>query len=81
MSCYHCAKIDYKPWLMNYQLTAAVGVCQQCGGAVCARHAVKSDIPLPSSQHAAMEQGHPELLLLLCADCYQELTAQASARA
>ena len=81
MNCYHCAKIDYKPSLLNYQLTPAVGVCQQCGEAVCVQHAVKSDIPLPGSQHAATEQAHPVLLPLLCADCYQEITALASAQA
>ncbi len=79
MNCYHCAKIDYEPSLMNYQLTTAVGVCQQCGEAVCARHAVKSDIPLPGSQHAAMEQAHPVLLPLLCADCYQEIRTLSTA--
>lgn len=79
MNCYHCAKIDYEPWRLNYQIAEAVGVCQQCGEAVCVKHAVKSDIPLPSSQHAAMEQHIRLLPLLLCADCYQELTAPASA--
>jgi hypothetical protein len=50
MNCYHRAKIDYKPWQTNYQLTAAVvGVCRQCREAVCARQAVKSDIPLLGS--------------------------------
>ena len=81
MNCYHCAKIDYKPSLLNYQLAPAVGVCQQCGEAVCVQHAVKSDVPLPGSQRAAIEQAHPVLLPLLCADCYQELTALVSARA
>jgi len=79
MNCYHCAKIDYKPWLMNYQLTAAVGVCRQCGEAVCVRHAVKSDIPLLGSQYAVTERAHPVLLPLLCADCYQEIRALPAA--
>jgi hypothetical protein len=79
MNCYHCAKIDYEPSLMNYQLTAAVGVCQQCGEAVCVRHAVKSDVPLPDSPHAVMERAHPVLLPLLCADCYQEIRALSTA--
>jgi hypothetical protein len=81
MNCYHCAKTDYQPSLLNYQLTPAVGVCQQCGEAVCVRHAVKSDIPLPGSEHVAAELAHPVLLPLLCADCYEELSALAAARA
>ncbi|MBI5287807.1 MAG: DUF2180 family protein [Chloroflexi bacterium] len=79
MNCYHCTRIDYKPWLMNYQLSPAVGVCRQCGEAVCAHHAVKSDIPLPSSQYALTERTHPALLPLLCADCYDEIRALSAA--
>ena len=25
MKCYHCAKIDYQPWRLNYQIAEAVG--------------------------------------------------------
>ena len=73
MRCYHCAKIDYEAWRFNYQIAEAVGVCQQCGEAVCVKHAVKSDIPLPGNEHAALEKNHPVLLPLLCQDCYQEM--------
>lgn len=73
MKCYHCAKIDYVPWLLNYQIAEAVGVCQQCGEAVCVRHAVKSDVPLPGDGQATLERAHPVLLPLLCADCYEAI--------
>jgi hypothetical protein len=73
MRCYHCAKIDYEPWRLNYQIAEAVGVCQQCGEAVCVRHAVKSDVPLPGDGRAALERAHPVLLPLLCADCYEAI--------
>ena len=81
MRCYHCAKIDYDPEKLNYQVADAVGVCKQCGEAVCDRHAVKSDIPLAGAAHAEVERAHPVLLPLLCVDCYQELAALASVRA
>jgi Uncharacterized protein conserved in archaea (DUF2180). len=48
-------------------------VCQQCGEAVCVRHAVKSDVPLPGDRQAALERAHPVLLPLLCADCYEAI--------
>jgi len=73
--CAHCAKIDYEPWRFNYQIAEAVGVCQQCGEAVCVKHAVKPDVPLPGNGNAEIEQAHPVLLPLLCADCYDELKA------
>jgi hypothetical protein len=73
MKCYHCAKIDYEPWRLNYQIREAVGVCQQCGEAVCAKHAVKSDVPLPGDTQAVLERAHPVLLPLLCADCYEAI--------
>lgn len=79
MRCYHCATIDYEPGRLEYQVAEAVGVCKQCGEAVCDRHAVKSDIPLPG-EAGAVTRAHPVLLPLLCADCYQELAALASAR-
>jgi hypothetical protein len=75
MRCYHCAEIDYKPWLFNFQVAEAIGVCKQCGEAVCAKHAVKSDVPLPGDGHGKVEKAHPALLPLLCADCYDELKA------
>jgi hypothetical protein len=75
MRCYHCAKIDYEPWRLNYQIAEAVGACRQCGGAVCEKHAVKSDIPLPGNGNVEVGKAHPVLLPLLCADCYQEIKA------
>jgi len=45
---------------MNYQISAAVGVCQQCGEAVCQRHAVKSDVPLPGTRSNPVAD-HPVL--------------------
>lgn len=76
MRCYHCAVVDYEPWRLNYQIAEAVGVCQQCGEAVCERHAVKSDVPLPGTK-ANPVADHPVLLPLLCADCYSEIKALA----
>lgn len=81
MRCYHCAKIDYEPWRLNYQIAEAVGVCQQCGEPVCVKHAVKSDVPLPGDEHAELERAHPVLLPLLCADCYEAAKEVAAARA
>ena len=56
-------------------------MCQQCGEAVCVKHAVKSDVPLPGNGNAEMEQAHPVLLPLLCADCYEELKALSATAA
>ena len=75
MRCYHCAKIDYEPWRLNYQIAEAVGVCQGCGEAVCVKHAVKSDVPLPGDGQASLKRGRPVLMPLLCADCYGEIRA------
>ena len=47
MRCYHCLTVGRKPYALNYILGEAVGVCHQCGEAVCQQHAVKSDLPLP----------------------------------
>ena len=56
-------------------VSEAVGVCQQCGEAVCVKHAVKADVPLPGNGNAEIEKAHPVLLPLLCADCYEEIKA------
>ncbi len=75
MRCYHCAVIDYEPWRISHQIEEAVGICQACGEAVCKRHAVKSDLPLPGTTVAAGSA----LLPLLCADCYSEVAAAKAA--
>ncbi len=50
----------------------AVGVCQQCGEAVCERHAVKADFYLPSAS-SRLPSGSRVLTPLLCQDCHAEL--------
>jgi hypothetical protein len=77
MKCYHCANEHQR---LTYQVLEAVGVCQQCGEAVCIQHGVKSDVPLPRRRHSEMEKTHPVLLPLLCADCYRVIKSAALAR-
>jgi hypothetical protein len=80
MKCYHCAKIDYDPAALNYQIAEAVGVCKECGEAVCSKHAVKSDVALPGDAQAEVKLGHHVLLPLLCVDCYDEIKALSVAQ-
>lgn len=73
MKCYHCLLVDQAS--LNYFVEPAVGVCHQCGEAVCERHAVKSDVPLPGELGHGT---HPALHPLLCTDCYAEIKALAA---
>jgi len=73
MKCYHCAKTDYDPPALNYQIAEAVGVCKECGEAVCGEHAVKSDVALPGDAQAKVKLDHHVLLPLLCVDCYEAI--------
>jgi hypothetical protein len=80
MKCYHCVKIEHPTVFPVYgNVRDAIGVCQQCGEAVCERHAVKSDVSLPGDARSALELAHPVLLPILCSDCYTEIKALAKA--
>jgi hypothetical protein len=44
MNCYFCEKAA-PPGGIRYTHTAAIGVCRQCGAAVCAGHSHKATPP------------------------------------
>jgi hypothetical protein len=72
MRCYHCIQ---SPGAGGTDLGVAdaVGVCQQCGEAVCEKHAVKAEFYLPSADRR-MPAGSRVLTPLLCVDCHAELS-------
>lgn len=71
MRCYHCMQ---GPKIGGTELciAEAVGVCQQCGEAVCDRHAVKAEFYLPSAS-SRLPAVNRVLTPLLCEDCHAEL--------
>lgn len=71
MRCYHCLQ-EPSAGGTTFAIAEAVGVCQQCGEAVCGNHAVKSEFYLPSV-NGNLPKGNRVLTPLLCEDCYSEL--------
>ena len=71
MRCYHCIQGPGAGGT-DFGTAGAVGVCQQCGEAVCERHAVKADFHLPSASKR-LPSASRVLAPLLCEDCHAEL--------
>ncbi|MBI2861490.1 MAG: DUF2180 family protein [Chloroflexi bacterium] len=71
MRCYHCT-MGPRVGGTTFGIQEAVGVCQQCGEAVCYKHAVKAEFYLPSA-NGKLPQGNRVLMPLLCEDCHEEL--------
>lgn len=71
MRCYHCIQ---SPRIggTDFGVADAVGMCQQCGEAVCERHALKANFYLPSASNGLPPESRV-LTPLLCEDCYTEL--------
>lgn len=44
MQCYFCEKTD-PPGGVRYTHTAAIGICRQCGLAICTEHSRKTTLP------------------------------------